>query len=320
MRWLSLAEGPKEFNDWVMAERAKIVRLDTPLAGKVASLISREDALRGAELAAILQIDHLFHKRFDECSSGERQLVRIAYALAESAEALVLIEPFRHLDRFRSEHLRMLLQRLANLGVRLAYTDQARERGVSSAFAVISTTKQPMLDVNDVSYRHPLQACYAVEHVSYHATTPGLTVCIGTNGSGKSTLLELIAKSLRPLYGKIKCSERPEYVPAEQEFGPFPHSTNRRYDQLQAIFGSESSLFLLDEPTVGLKEQERSAFEQALIDKAETAHIMCATHDEQLIAVADRILCLSNGAVVFDGDRDEYMKRSALWSHTSSSF
>ncbi|UTT44190.1 ATP-binding cassette domain-containing protein [Exiguobacterium aurantiacum] len=319
MRWLSLTDGHEVLDDWVRTEQAKIVHLDTPLAGKVASLISEGDALRGAELAALLQIDHLFHKRFDECSSGERQLVRIAYALSKSTEALVLIEPFRHLDRFRSEHLSMLLRRLTNLGVRIAYTDRARERGVADRFLVAKTITSPHLDVNDVSYRHPLQASYAVEHVSYETRGPGLTVCIGTNGSGKSTLLELIAKSVRPLYGKVKWSERPVYLPADQEYGPFPHATNRRFAQLQAVFASEASLLLLDEPTVGLTELERRDFERALSEKAETAHIICATHDEQLIKTADRIICLSNGALVFDGDRSEYMKRSALWSHMSSS-
>ncbi|WP_214788411.1 ATP-binding cassette domain-containing protein [Exiguobacterium sp. s21] len=319
MRWLSLADGHEELEQWVEAEHARVVHLDTPLAGKVASLISGSDALRGAELAAILQIDHLFHKRFDECSSGERQLVRIAHALADSSEAIVLIEPFRHLDRFRVEHLTMLLSRLTALGVRVAYTDRTREHTSSVTFDVNPTVNKPRLVVTDVSYRHPLQASYAVEHVSYKAERAGLTICIGTNGSGKSTLLELIAKSVRPLYGKVKWTERPVYLPAEQEVGPFPHATNRRLAQLQAIFDSEASLFLLDEPSVGLTEQERFQFERALIEKAATAHILCATHDERLIEAADRIVCLSNGTLVFDGTVAEYTERSALWSHTSSS-
>lgn len=319
MRWLSLVDGHEELEQWVEAEHARVVYLDTPLAGKVASLISGSDALRGAELAAILQIDHLFHKRFDECSSGERQLVRIAHALADSSEALVLIEPFRHLDRFRVEHLTMLLSRLTALGVRVAYTDRTREHTSSVTFDVNPTVNEPRLVVTDVSYRHPLQASYAVEHVSYKAERAGLTICIGTNGSGKSTLLELIAKSVRPLYGKVKWTERPVYLPAEQEYGPFPHAKNRRVAQLQAVFASEASLFLLDEPSVGLTEQERFQFERALIEKAMTAHILCATHDERLIQAADRIVCLSNGTLVFDGTVAEYTERSALWSHTSSS-
>lgn len=319
MRWLSLADGSDEFDDWVKAKQAKIVRLDTPLAGKVASLISGRDALRGAELAAILQIDHLFHKRFDECSSGERQLVRLAHALADSAEALVLVEPFRHLDRFRIEHLTMLLSRLSEIGIRVAYTDRTREHSPYEAFRVNPSVEQPRLVITDVSYRHPLQGSYAVEHVSYEANQSGLTICIGTNGSGKSTLLELIAKSIRPLYGKVKWTDRPVYLPAEQEYGPFPHATNRRVAQLQAVFESEASLFLLDEPSVGLTEQEWSQFVRALKEKATTAHIMCATHDQRLIQVADRIIYLSNGTLVFDGGIEEYAKRSMLWSPTSSS-
>lgn len=317
MHWLSSENGRRQVEDWVASERALIVDLDAPLAGPVASLIAGEDAMLGAERAAILQIDHLAKKRFDECSSGERQLVRIAHVLAKNPDALVLIEPFRYLDRFRTEHLRMLLRRLGQLGIRIAYTDRSLEGGEAHTFTVTSVAERAKLEVKDVSYRHPLQPNYAVEHVSYRVDGPGLTVCIGTNGSGKSTFLELMVKSLRPLYGKVRLSERPYYLPAEPEYGPFPDSLNRRVDQLQAMFASNASLVVLDEPTVGLSDNERVSFVTALIQKAETARIICASHDERLIAAADHVLCMASGTIVFDGTREQYEDRSMLWSLTS---
>ncbi|TCI46336.1 ATP-binding cassette domain-containing protein [Exiguobacterium sp. SH3S2] len=318
MRWLSSEHGRQQIEEWVASERAHIVNLDDPLAGSVASLLAGDDAMRGAELAALLQIDHLSKKRFDECSSGEQQLVRIAHVLGENPDALVLIEPFRYLDRFRSEHLSMLLRRLGQLGISVAYTDRSREGGATHAFTVVKSSSEASINVKDVSYRHPLQPAYAVEHVSYRSDGPGLTVCIGTNGSGKSTLLELMAKSLHPLYGKVKLSERPLYLPADPEYGPFPKSLNRRVEQLQAVLASTSSLIVLDEPTVGLSENERDAFVAAIVQKAETARVLCATHDERLIAAAGHVLCMASGAVVFDGTREQYVDRSTLWSLTSS--
>ncbi|MCC5893239.1 ATP-binding cassette domain-containing protein [Exiguobacterium sp.] len=317
MHWLS-SEDTRDVEEWMASVGAKAVRLDEPLAGRVASLVIGDDALQGSEVVALLQIDHLMNKRFDECSSGERQLVRIAHALTNRPQALVLFEPFRHLDRYRREHLTMLLERLAKLNVKIAFTERARETGTPPSFSVISSRGEGTIDVRDVSYRHPLQPVYAVEHVTFASDGPGLTAFIGSNGSGKSTLLELMAKSVRPLQGKLKLSSRPVYLPPEEEYGPFPEAPKRRVEQLKAVLVSEAPLFLLDEPTVGLTDQERAGFLNALVEKSRTACLICATHDAAILAAADRIVALSNGRVVFYGTYELFLERSMVWSHSSS--
>lgn len=317
MQWLS-SEDTQDVENWMTAVGARAVRLAEPLAGRVASLVIGNDALQGSEVVALLQIDHLMNKRFDECSSGERQLVRIAHALTDRPKALVLFEPFRHLDRYRREHLTMLLERLARLGVKIAYTERAREVGSPPSFSVVSSRGAGTVDVRDVSYRHPLQPVYAVEHVTFASEGPGLTAFIGSNGSGKSTLLELMAKSVRPLQGKLKLSSRPVYLPPEVEYGPFPDAPKRRVEQLKAVLASEAPLFLLDEPTVGLTDQERADFLTALVEKSRTACLICATHDASVLAAADRIVSLSNGSIVFDGSYEQFLERSIVWSHSSS--
>ncbi|MCT4782212.1 MULTISPECIES: ATP-binding cassette domain-containing protein [Exiguobacterium] len=316
MHWLASETG--QVNEWAKAHDALILNLDSPLAGKVATLLMEDDPLYGAEVVALLQVDHLLYKRFDECSSGERQLVRIAYALLKRPEAIVLHEPFRYLDRYRREHLTMLLERLGRLGVTIGYTERANERGVHPTFTVTPSEGKLSLDVRNVSYRHPLQPVYAVEDVTFVADMPGLTVFIGTNGSGKSTLIELMAKSMRPLQGKIRRSVRPLYLPPEEEYGPFPHARNRRVEQLRAVLASSVPIVLLDEPTVGLTREEREAFYEALLEKRRTAQVVCATHDTTLLNIADRIVSLSNGRIVFDGTRNQFMERSLVWSHSSS--
>jgi energy-coupling factor transporter ATP-binding protein EcfA2 len=318
MQWLSSEGGQQQIESWLASNQAQIVSLDEPLAGSVASLIAGDDAMRGAEVAALLQIDHLYQKRFDECSSGEKQLVRIARALSERPASLLLIEPYRHLDRFHQEHLSMLFRRLIDLGIQIAYTDRAKERGDDQTFSYVPSVHPINLEVRDVSYRHPLQGSYAIEHFSYKTENPGLTICIGTNGSGKSTLLELIAKSLKPLYGKVKLKGRPVYLPAHPEYGPFPDSKTRRIDQLNSVLMMNDSIVLLDEPTVGLSGTEHMNFIYSLIEKSKTALVLCATHDERLLAAADHILFLANGRLVFDGSSEEFKKRSMLWSSTSS--
>lgn len=316
MQWLSSRDGSVE--SFVALHDAKLIQMNRPFAGNVGRILSEKDALRGAEVASLLQIDHLFKKQIDQCSSGERQVVQVAHALLEQPTALVLVEPFRHLDRFRREHLQMLLHRITAHGVRVAYTERAKEAHGETDFPYISSKGQPDLKLCNVSFRHPLQSAYAVEDVTYRVSGPGLTVCIGANGSGKSTLLELMARAVRPLYGKVGKGERAVYLSAEPDFGPFPEAPQRRVAQLKSVLTSETSVLLLDEPSVDLTDDERRAFAAALSKKAETARVVCATHDPYLIKEASDVLCLASGRVVYSGTLSAFQERSTLWSHTSS--
>ncbi|WP_215142752.1 ATP-binding cassette domain-containing protein [Exiguobacterium qingdaonense] len=316
MQWLSTVDG--SFEKYVERYRPRIIEMNQPFSGKVGRLLSSVDPFRGAELATLLQIDALFPKRFDTCSSGEQQIVRVAHALVDRPDSIVLIEPFRHLDQFRREHLQMLLRRISGLGVRIGYTERAHEQSGDVTFTFTESHLKPTIEAKDISYRHPFQAVYAIEDVTIQMNEPGLTVCVGTNGSGKSTLLELLAKSRRPLKGRVKRGERAVYLPAEPEYGPFPKEERRRVAQLQAVLRDPSSVLLLDEPTVDLTSRERKAFVETVRQKAETARVVCATHDMELIERATDVLYLASGRVVFEGERSLFQERSTLWSHTSS--
>lgn len=318
MQWLSTFDG--SFEAYIERYRPQVIRMDQPFSGKVGHLLSGVDSLRGAELASLLQIDGLYPKAFDACSSGEQQIVQVAHALLNQPESLVLIEPFRHLDQFRREHLEMLLRRITDLGVRIGYTERAQESSEDIQITFRQSETIPRIDATDVSYRHPLQATYAIEEVTVQMTEPGLTVCIGTNGSGKSTLLELLARSRRPLHGRVKRVERAAYLPAETEYGPFPKESNRRIAQLQAVLNDPASVLLLDEPTVDLTNEERTAFLEAVLKKSESARVLCATHDLALVDQATDVIYLASGRVVFQGERSIFQERSTLWSHTSSPF
>lgn len=316
MQWLSTVDG--SFEQYVERYRPYVIEMTQSFSGKVGHLLSSVDSFRGAEVATLLQIDALYPKRFDACSSGEQQIVRVAYALLNRPDSIVLIEPFRHLDQFRREHLEMLLRRISGIGVQIGYTERAKEPTGEATFTFNESKTPPSIDATDVSYRHPLQATYAIDHVTVQMNEPGLTVCIGTNGSGKSTLLELLARSRRPLQGRVKKGERAVYLPANPEVGPFPQEGKRRVAQLQYVLDDPSSVLLLDEPTVDLMRGERDAFLDALQQKAKSARVICATHDMGLIQIATDVIYLASGQVVFQGDWNLFQDRSTLWSHTSS--
>ena len=316
MQWLSSAG--TDVADWVETHDARCITFDQVFAGVIGERLSRHHALRGAEIANLFQIHYLYPKRFDECSSGERQLIQIVESLLDLPDAIVLIEPFRFLDGLRREYLMLLLERLERLGIAVAYTDRTFESSEAFDFQVDEVASSFQLQMTNVSYRHPLQPYYAIQDVEYRVSTPGLTVCIGANGSGKSTLLELMAKIIRPLYGKTRVTERATYLAADETFGPFPNEANRRLKQLQFVFASERALLLLDEPTVGLTSQEQQAFLRAVAKKAKTARVICATHDAQLIRQASEVMVLSSGRIVFQGTFPQYEERSVLWSPSSS--
>lgn len=69
------------------------------------------------EAMLICNVDHLSQRRFAELSGGQRQRVRIAKALAQTPQTLILDEPGNHLDLHALEHLAQLLHTLADRGL-----------------------------------------------------------------------------------------------------------------------------------------------------------------------------------------------------------
>lgn len=74
------------------------------------------------EYARLAAIEHLLDRKINSLSSGEKQMVYLAQALAQESEALVLDEPTSHLDL---NHASMFFDLLARLN---------RERGLTIMF------------------------------------------------------------------------------------------------------------------------------------------------------------------------------------------
>ncbi|HWZ42584.1 MAG TPA: ABC transporter ATP-binding protein [Candidatus Saccharimonadales bacterium] len=69
---------------------------------------------KALELAGV---DHLAERRFNELSGGERQRVKIALALAQEPQLLLLDEPAQHLDIGRQAEIFSVLERLNQQGI-----------------------------------------------------------------------------------------------------------------------------------------------------------------------------------------------------------
>lgn len=78
---------------------------------------------------------------------------------------------------------------------------------------------------------------------------------------------------------------------------------------LAEAFVNEPRVVLLDEPTVGLDPAQRASFRDALRSRAGSRAILLSTHlTDDVHAVADRVLVVDKGAILFDGSPAELIE------------
>jgi multiple sugar transport system ATP-binding protein len=100
----------------------------------------REIAGRVAEVAALLEIDHLLERRPAQLSGGERQRVAIGRAIARSPQAFLMDEPLSNLDAPLRAQLRAELAGLhAAIGTTTLYVthDQLEAMSLGDRVAVL---------------------------------------------------------------------------------------------------------------------------------------------------------------------------------------
>lgn len=86
--------------------------------------VSHRDSDREAVAAALerLELTHLAHRRFQELSGGERQMVLVARALAQQARYLVMDEPTASLDYGNQVKILHTIRHLAQAGYGILMT------------------------------------------------------------------------------------------------------------------------------------------------------------------------------------------------------
>lgn len=124
-------------------------------------------------------------------------------------------------------------------------------------------------------------------------------------------LLELFAwmrhMPRREVRAKVdRALDRANLVPlADRRLGSLSGGEHRRTMLAQALL-ADSGLLVLDEPTAGLDPRQRVDIRRLLVDVAQETATIISTHLlEDVSTVADRLLVLSAGSLVFAGTPGE---------------
>ncbi len=89
----------------------------TPHISSFLGILQQEDRIAVARALELANVEHLADRNFNELSGGERQRVKIALALAQDPELLLLDEPAQHLDIGRQAEVFAVLHRLNEAGI-----------------------------------------------------------------------------------------------------------------------------------------------------------------------------------------------------------
>lgn len=117
-RWAqSIASVPQEAGPLPEMEVRHYVSLGLIPAQGVFGSTTQEGFDAVTEAMRICEVEHLTDRRLAELSGGQRQRVRIAKALAQTPQTLILDEPGNHLDLAALELVARLLRTLADKGL-----------------------------------------------------------------------------------------------------------------------------------------------------------------------------------------------------------
>ena len=134
-------------------------------------------------------------------------------------------------------------------------------------------------------------------------------VAVACLHSQRSSLLRGIVIS-RLAQARADAMEALEYLGlgdlAYREVGSLTLETQRMVELARAM-ASRPTLLLLDEPASGLSEIQRERLREVLRAIGEVTCVLLVEHDLDLIAaIAERILVLESGALVFTGTGEEF--------------
>ena len=170
---------------------------------------------RIAEVAAMLQIEHLLDRRPAQLSGGQRQRVAMGRALARDPQLFLFDEPLSNLDAKLRVEMRAEIKRLHQIsGITSVYVthDQIEAMTLGSRIAVMKDGILQQIGTPDDIYRRP-----ANTYVAGFIGSPTMNFIAGfAGGAGAGGLFSFEGGSLdldcpAPL-GAVMLGQRPEHI------------------------------------------------------------------------------------------------------------
>ena len=170
---------------------------------------------RIAEVAAMLQIEHLLDRRPAQLSGGQRQRVAMGRALARDPQLFLFDEPLSNLDAKLRVEMRAEIKRLHQLsGITSVYVthDQIEAMTLGSRIAVMKDGVLQQIGTPDDIYRRP-----ANTYVAGFIGSPTMNFIAGTSsGPGSEGIFSFKGGSLAlggpAVAGAVTLGQRPEHI------------------------------------------------------------------------------------------------------------
>ncbi|MGP1611815.1 MAG: ABC transporter ATP-binding protein [Catonella sp.] len=213
----------------------------------------------------------LLNRNIFEISSGERQLLALASALALNQKAVIFDEPSANLDYGNAMRLGKIIADMKNAGITVIVADHRFyylsglidrvflvEEGRIKQFDSEEEFKKSTYDTRsfdlfDLELPLPykstnVEKIASLKNVIYKDILTGVslelnkgevTVLVGNNGVGKTTLAKLLCRTLKPDNGEINCKELPFYIMQDPDFQLFGTSV---YNELALVNNNKEKI------------------------------------------------------------------------------
>ena len=169
---------------------------------------------RIAEVAAMLQIEHLLDRRPAQLSGGQRQRVAMGRALARDPQLFLFDEPLSNLDAKLRVEMRAEIKRLHHVsGITSVYVthDQIEAMTLGSRIAVMKDGVLQQIGTPDDIYRRPVNT-----YVAGFIGSPNMNFIDGEiEAAGEQGKFVFAGGSLDlicPAVGAVKLGQRPEHI------------------------------------------------------------------------------------------------------------
>ena len=169
---------------------------------------------RIAEVAAMLQIEHLLDRRPAQLSGGQRQRVAMGRALARDPQLFLFDEPLSNLDAKLRVEMRAEIKRLHQLsGITSVYVthDQIEAMTLGSRIAVMKDGILQQIGTPDDIYNRP-----ANTYVATFIGSPTMNLIAGSvevsGGQGRFAFQGCTLSMATPVMGNATLGVRPEHV------------------------------------------------------------------------------------------------------------